>query len=404
MNNSPALLARRILGVVLLMLLPHGIWALAQEESPPPRPTTPVAELNPSILLFHASEHPDGVRLVRRAARLGCRRVNVVVTMLCKINKTRHVTSFGLWQKNKYVALNEKLLSEFRAALEATFAEAAAHDMDLAVLVHLDSWGKIDDWRNHFRFDPLVRHGKFSYQEALITPIADALAATVTPSTRVDFSIAGEMGRSVFAHADSYAQLANQLHRDRRLPNLQVGVSLNFSSVAGGRQPTAAEREQMQRLVDRCDFVGLSDYRPFELPPDPNDFARTVDAFVQEMAHHGAHLPDALPLHFSEVGLGGGKENGVPARTPAEAAQTPWKGCNDPRQNPWRRRNMRQLRIDFYRALLEFLAHQGSAHRVTQAFLWSEGSWDPQGILDPAFADPEIIRLIRLHNEVPSAR
>jgi len=394
MHDSPKILARCIASIALLLLSMHGSWALDQNGAP----------LNPSILLFHPSARSDGVRLVRRAAKLGCGRVNVVVALLCEIDEDRNVASFGFLREEKYVALDQPWLADFRATLQKTFAEAVAHDLDLAILVHLNSWGKIDDWRNHFRLDPLVRHGRYNYQEALIAPIADALAETIKPSTQVHFSLAGEMGHSLFAHAESYTRLVDELHRDHRLPNLRVGISLNFSSVSGNHKPTPDERQQARQLILGCDFVGLSNYRPFELPPDPSDFAQTVEAFLQEMANHGAPVPDTMPLHFSEVSIGGCKEDGVAAQTPEEAAQTPWKGSNDPQANPWQRVDMRRFRVDYHRALLQFLAHQESAHQVTQAFLWSEGSWDPQGILDPAFADPEITTLIRLHNEAVSGR
>lgn len=59
---------------------------------------------------------------------------------------------------------------------------------------------------------------------------------------------------------------------------------------------------------------------------------------------------------------------------------------------------MRELRRQYHRALLEFLAEQPAHWRVSAAFFWSTGSWDPQGMQEPAFADPEIIRAIEAHN------
>ena len=50
-------------------------------------------------------------------------------------------------------------------------------------------------------------------------------------------------------------------------------------------------------------------------------------------------------------------------------------------------------------ALLEFLTQPASTNPVTEAFLWSEGSWDPMDIADQGFADQEIIKMIHEHNE-----
>ena len=60
---------------------------------------------------------------------------------------------------------------------------------------------------------------------------------------------------------------------------------------------------------------------------------------------------------------------------------------------------MQQLRRQYHSALLQFLDEQPARWRVSAAFFWSTGSWDPQGIRHPVFADPEISREIRAHNQ-----
>jgi hypothetical protein len=59
---------------------------------------------------------------------------------------------------------------------------------------------------------------------------------------------------------------------------------------------------------------------------------------------------------------------------------------------------MQSFRRDYHRALLDFLRTQPEGRRVTAAFLWDAGSWCPYGFDDPAFADGEIIGMIRRHN------
>jgi len=356
------------------------------------------SQLNPSIPLFHKPHYTQGVKYVRRAAELGCRRVNVVVTLLCDINEDHEILSYGLINRGKYLPLNEKLLTEFRNSVQEVFAEVVAHDMELSVLAHLNAGGKIYEWRNHFQFDPLAEYAGYSYQNSVIGAISDALAATIKPDQAVDFSVAGEMGRSVFAYPQSYVKIMNDLRDDQRLPNLKLGVSFNFNKTSGKHDPTPTQSEAAQQLVERSDFIGMSNYCWFDLPIEPSDFAGAVEAFLADMRSNGVSIPGKMPVHFSEVGIGGGKENGL-AKTPLEASRAPWEGSDNRRKNPWASPEMQRFRGEFHAALLEFLAKPTAKNPVTEAFLWSEGSWDPQGIIDQGFADEQIIKRIQEHNE-----
>ena len=355
------------------------------------------AALNPSILLFHKPYHTQGIKYVRRAAELGCRRVNVVVTLLCDINEKNEVLSYGMLRRGKFVRLNDALLTEFRSAVREVFAEVAAQGMDLSVLAHLNSGGKIYQWRNHFRFDPLVEYGGYTYQKTLIAAIADGLAATIKSDMAVDFALTGEMGHSVFLYPKSYMTLMHDLRGDARLVDVKLGFSFNFDNAAGEHQPSSAQRTEVQQLVEGCDFIGMSNYRWFDVPIEPSDFAGAVQAFLTEMSESGATIPPEMPLHFSEVGIGGGREKGL-AKTPLEASKTPWNGSDQPRRNPWQSAEMQQFRRKFHAALLEFLVNPTPTNPVTEAFLWSEGSWDPMDIINEGFADPEIIEMIQNHN------
>jgi hypothetical protein len=110
-------------------------------------------------------------------------------------------------------------------------------------------------------------------------------------------------------------------------------------------------------------------------------------------------VPRSKPLHFSEVGIGGGHDEMDAAIDPAKAVETPWSGSGNPRVNPWRSVAMQQLRRDYHAALLQFLAKQPARWHVSAAFVWSTGSWDPLGMRHPEFADSEIIREIERHNQ-----
>ncbi|MEM8946967.1 MAG: hypothetical protein AAGD11_17460, partial [Planctomycetota bacterium] len=356
------------------------------------------AGLYPSILLFHKPYHTEGVTYVQRAAKLGCTKVNVIVTLLCEIDKDSNVLSYGVHRRGKYRPLTRELLAEFKACVKKVFAEVAAHDMEMSVLAHLNAGGKRYDWRNNFLFDPLAYYDDFSYQDTLIAAIQEAILKTPNLKAPIDISLSGEMGRSVFAHADSYLAIMRTLRSDKRLPKTNLGVSLNFSNAAGEDTVTAAQRKHAQGLVDECDFIGLSNYRWIDLPIDATHFEQAKAAFFVDMRNSGVTIPSGTPLHFSEVGIGGGTDEGL-ASTPAQAAKTPWNGSDNPRKNPWTSPQMQQFRRDFHRALLAFLAQQPQENPVTDAFLWSEGSWDPLDTTDQGFADPRIIEMIQRHNQ-----
>ena len=51
-----------------------------------------------------------------------------------------------------------------------------------------------------------------------------------------------------------------------------------------------------------------------------------------------------------------------------------------PSNDPWKIANLKELRHNFHKALLDFLSLPTEQSQITQAFLWSSGSWDPQGI------------------------
>jgi hypothetical protein len=151
-------------------------------------------------------------------------------------------------------------------------------------------------------------------------------------------------------------------------------------------------------LVSESDFVGMSFYRPVQVDTTTADFVRGVEHFMDELRRHGLYVPTTKPIHFSEVGIGGGHDELDAAADPASAVETPWSGSGDPRVNPWQPGPMQLLRRRYHRALLDFLAEQPARWQVSAAFLWSTGSWDPQGTRHPEFADPQIAAEIEHHN------
>jgi hypothetical protein len=239
----------------------------------------------------------------------------------------------------------------------------------------------------------------------MLETLIDSLEPTAHDETHIELALSGEMGTSLFRYPASYRQIMRRVRDQTRLKHLKLGISLNHGGIAGENNPTGAEnlklseegRAQMQSLIDECDFIGMSFYRPVRLPPSVDDFVRGIDHFMGEFQSHGLSVPNTTPMHFSEVGIGGG-HNQAPTADSALAVQTPWAGTANPRDNPWRHPPMQHLRRQYHAALLEFLATQPARWHVSAAFLWSMGSWDPQNIQHRDFADAEIIDAIGRHN------
>ncbi|HEY6563521.1 MAG TPA: hypothetical protein VIY86_03445, partial [Pirellulaceae bacterium] len=220
---------------------------------------------------------------------------------------------------------------------------------------------------------------------------------SVPEDESVTLALSGEMGRSLFAFPASYLQMVDWIRQRPNGPHVAVGVALNHGGIAGDHVLNASQRHDLQELLERLQFLGFSDYRQVQVPPRIADFEEHVEYFLSEWKALGLEVPPAMPLHFSEVGIGGYAATGH-TEDPAAAVKTPYAGGGSHRGSPWVTPEMRTLRLEYHTALLAFLKQQSAIHPVTAAFLWSTGSWDPQGIREPGAADSEITQRIRTHN------
>lgn len=351
---------------------------------------------------------PATFAAIDKAAARGDRRLNVVPTILVDLSDELKIKTYGRRGRPRrgYQRFDEVMRAEFQEQLRQVFARMVRHEMDIYILPHIDAGGDVATWRNWVDFDPLVEYGGYSYEQLMIKSIAGALADTVKPDTHVEFALSGEMGTSLFRYPDAYRAIVRRLRERPELKQRKIGVSLNHSGIAGEGNPTGvadieladASRAALQSLINDCDFVGMSFYRPVSVSPTADDFVRGIDHFMGEFQKHGINVPTTKPMHFSEVGIGGGHEDESAVDDPALAVQSPWAGSGWPGVNPWKSPAMQELRRQYHRALLEFLAEQPARWRVSAAFFWSTGSWDPQGMRHPEFADPEIVREIDAHN------
>jgi mannan endo-1,4-beta-mannosidase len=364
--------------------------------------------LNGSIFVDSTQPLSATLAAIDKAAQRGERRLSVCVTIHVDLSNDLHIETYGGVNRvtGRYLPFDGAMHDRLKDELRQVFARMRRHEMEIYILPHIDAGGRVHTWRNWVDFDPLLEYGGHSYKQLMIDSIAEALADTVGPETNVELALSGEMGTSLFRYPDSYNKIVDELRERSNLKQLKIGVSLNHSGIAGQNNPTGIsdiqlneeQRAKLQKLIDDCDFVGMSFYRPVNLPPSVADFVRGIDHFMSEFEAHGLKVPTSKPLHFSEVGIGGGHDDDDVAASSALAVETPWSGSGNARVNPWRSATMRALRRQYHAALLEFLATQPGAWQVSAAFLWSTGSWDPLGMRHPEFADPEIIQAIEAHN------
>jgi hypothetical protein len=372
------------------------------------RPAAKAVQLNSSIFVDSTRPIDDTLKAVDAASRRGERQLNVVVTILVDLTDDLRIKSFGGFDRttNEYKPMDEAMRKEIADELRRVFARMVEHDMAVYVLPHIDAGGKVRTWRNWVNFDPLEPYGGYTYADLMLGSIADALAETAKPDTRIEMALSGEMGRSLFRHPGSYRAVVRRLRARHDSKNLRLGISLNHGGIAGNNNPNGAQdpelsdelRKEMQSLINECDFVGMSFYAPVTTSPTPDDFVRGIHRFMGEFEQHGLRVPTTKPMHFSEVGIGGGRVRRGEAPSAAKAVEAPWDGTAVPRDNPWREETMQALRRQYHAALLEFLRKQPAPWRVSAAFFWSMGSWDPIGTRNPEFADSQINKAVQRHN------
>lgn len=388
----------------------RGILALGWALVAPAGAGTPV---DPMVPLFHKWQMASAPALVAKAADLGHDRVQFCVTLQAELKQDNQVSSIGLYRdskppggENAFFPFDTEIKAELSGYLAACFAKAVERGMDIAVLLHLNPYGPNQEWRNSFDFDPLAPIAGFSYQDGFFRTVIEALENTVPPDHPVEISVQGEMGTSVFRYPDSWRKLIEAAKSRGKLKNVIFGISFNFQGVAGKAAPGTIDPEAMKRLWSACDFTGISMYQAVSHPTRASDFDLAVGLFAGELHGLGCPLPPNKPLHFVEVGIGGGGlspkdwQPDIPAENPADAARAPYLGNSYPSEvNPWSNPSLRELRAGFYKGLCGYLAETRARYPVKRAYLWSFGSWDPLGLEEDRFADPEIIRLIKTHNQ-----
>lgn len=354
--------------------------------------------------------------------------------------------------KFQCAAADSGQIAAYQASMQRCFKKAVDAGLSIAVTPHLDDGRGEGRWRNILVFDPLEKKQGYSYAEAILYPLVDALMAVATDKTQIFFGMQGEMSATVFRHPKSWRQLVGLIKErvgQARGPaiqnNFKVGVSTNFNKLCGcvglniikptefvEQYPILWEKvkgefdlPEIVNLFETVDYFGMSSYPSLSPFFPTSDIESAISQFDFEFQFFGLSVNELIKkgkqVHFSEYGLGGGADqNGnTKAKTAAEAALYPFFGIFGSYKkdsDPWelafldRPSEVRDYQRYFYTKTLEYLRYEKQyKYRVDAAFLWNQSSWDVQAIYpastssEGSYRDPIIVDMINQHNKAAMA-
>ena len=445
-----------LLGSACLTLLTIGCDVSPPSESAV-RSANPsgIVELNSSVITIGDYDITSNrcVEMVDRAAAYRQSKIMFVPTLFWMQTGNGPIEHYCFNryqdQNGKYQcdAADSQKIASYQAAMQRCFQRAVDAGLSIAVTPHLDDGRAEGRWRNVLVFDPLEKKKGYSYAEAILFPLVDALTAVAKESTQVFFGMQGEMSATVFRHPESWRRLASMI-KDRVAQargtvvrnNFQLGVSTNFNKLCGcvgvdiinpeefvQRYPVLWEKVKgefdlnaISALYHELDYFGMSSYPSLSPNFATGDIESAIYQFDFEFQYFGLSVNDLIKkgkkVHFSEYGLGGGSsQNGdVKAKTAEEAALYPFFGIFGGYRrdtDPWelayldRPSPVRDYQRYFYTKTLEYLRYEKDyRYRVDAAFIWNQSSWDVQAIYpdstssEGSYRDPVIVDMINKHN------
>ncbi|GIL64350.1 hypothetical protein Vafri_18320, partial [Volvox africanus] len=333
-------------------------------------------ELNPSVMILgqfdwvpyqrtppYTSRCTDMVNRGKAAA--GGTRINFVPTHYWRDqNSDGGIDGFCYMNSDMAcIGLTAASISSFKAGMELCFRRAIEEGLGISVVPHLDDGGRTAAWRNGLLFNPKQKYGGFSYQEVMLNPVVDALAAALAAKPAwvdpvpVWLALQGEMSATVLSYPREYTQLVDEM-RERLLAGMlragvsdeymdiqrsltQVGVSFNFNKVSqvntgggagggsaasvlsrfvgfgpfgaitsnlGGRGLLQARSKGfdlvgLQGLFEKIDFLGISAYAALDDPNFPTTALQNAAfTFFGEMRDN-VGLDAAAILHRRRIDL-----------------------------------------------------------------------------------------------------
>lgn len=337
-------------------------------------------------------------------------------------------------------------IDAFKSSIGPCMKYAADKGLNVAVNARVDDGRSLGGWRNTLDFSPTQRSGQYTYEEAILNPLADMLASAAQPGTQVAFAPQGEMGATVFFHPSDWQGVLQRMRqrieqgRSGGQGEVLVGLGTNNLKACGCRLIGILDADQyldaLEKSLDTsmldlsaikdtymaADFLGVSAYIAV---PQPNfqvcDLEGLLSRMDRELTLYGISLKDFLAsgkeIRYSEYGVGGGtSQNGDQKATTAEqAAFTPFFGINGPYscdKDPFDMCHqdepspVRDYRRYFFNASAQYFKENGCEyHGVKVAYLWGTGSWDVLAIYpgdtsgEGSWTDPVVVQTIASHNQ-----
>lgn len=307
-------------------------------------------------------------------------------------------TGFCYWVDTECVPVNDSMIQTMAIGMFKCFDAAVKEGFThIEVSPHLDDGAQSGFWRNALVMNPLAVYANYSYYDVMVKPIAQALNQAAMTTTQAYMSMQGEMNLMVMTYPYEFLQMARAskcVIAGSTLPvdNVKVGVSLNYNKLFGmdyanTDYAATVDLQAIHNLFYGVDFLGMSSYPNTDAVPLPAQFSNAISPLASELSFVGINLGDLLAapgheLHFSEAGVGGGicNEGNCPAKTFAEAVQTPYFGIFgefNPATNPWGTPEMQSALTTYYKQFVIWATEEMTyQYPVSAVFLWTVSSWD----------------------------
>ena len=336
--------------------------------------------------------------------------------------------------------VTQQEIESFKQNVGACMKYAASKGFSLAVNARVDDGRSLGGWRNTLNFSPVEKYGAFTYEEAVLNPLADIMAAAVAtlPAAEIDFVLQGEMGATLYFHPEDWIAVIARIRQrmtaarggaettpssSSSTKSTKIGLGINNSKACGceyigivdayeylgnltatfdpSRYPNLPAVKQVYQAAD---FLAISAYIPMPAPQfQVCELEGLLTRMDTELALYNIGLGElasaGTELVFSEYGVGGGtSQNGdVAAKTAQEAAETPFFGISADaytcEKDPFDMchaadtvNSVRDYRRYFYNKTAEYFALDGNAATgnngcryagdVKKAYIWGTGSWD----------------------------
>jgi hypothetical protein len=362
------------------------------------------------------------VRAVKRVREFcGGSNINFIITQhWIDANKDNIIDGFCIFnEKGKCASVTSKTITEFKDGMSACFKEAVKQNFNtLSITPHLDHYEQ-KVWRNKQDMNPLIKYdGIHRYWDVMLKPIVNAIKESVPISTRILFSMQGEMGYMVIKNPSYWHICAKAIKTLlSQYKKCLIGVSYNHSGVCREACNPNSKKyvniTQFTAFTNYLDFMGISNYYRMNASLTLDQYNNGAVGFAKELSFLGVNLAQFISKKtflYSEIGVGGAYPNhNIKAKTPQEALDGPYRGMMGPykvKNDPWLPVHMRDFRRKYYKRMIQWAAKgTGPSYRVDYAFTWNVNSWDIAGIYknetgaEGVFRDYTIIKYLKNWND-----